>query len=377
MNNEVRKKLVNLVATYGSDEISTNIRKTEGLLRDFCGEHKREIAVLISAMKHRIPEEILSAKSNTINQLQFSRFAKRLHDNEGTSEEYAKWAVESWAVALGKEVETNHAAKPETEEIEDKVDTDSGSSNTYPKEEISRPSVGSYTDPLIGMEFVYVNGGCYEMGDTFGDGDGGEAEQPVHEVSIDDFYIGKYVVTQGQWEDVMGNNPSRFKKGHNYPVEQVSWDNAQEFIVKLNKKAEKNYRLPTEAEWEYAARSGGKREKYAGTSSESELDRYCWYDENSSSITHPVGQKKPNGLGIYDMSGNVFEWCSDWDDENYYSESPHNNPKGSKSGYFRVVRGGSWFYGARHCRSSNRYYYGPSYGSYYLGFRLVLPQAIK
>lgn len=124
--------------------------------------------------------------------------------------------------------------------------------------------------------------------------------------------MGKYEVTQGEWQEIMSDNPSTFKNGNNYPVEMVTWYDVQGFIIKLNRKSGKNYRLPSEAEWEYAARSGGKREKYAGTSNESELARCAWYDNNSGRKTNPIGKKRPNGLGVYDMTGNVDEWCSDW-----------------------------------------------------------------
>lgn len=196
------------------------------------------------------------------------------------------------------------------------------------------------------MEFVIVKRGCYEMGDTFGDGE--KDERPAHTVCVDDFYIGKYEVTQGQWGMLMRNNPSRFKKGDNYPVEMVSWYDVQGFIQSLYQKTGKRYRLPTEAEWEYAARSGGKREKYAGASRKSELGEYAWYNENSREKTllfwkkkprrrHPVGQKKPNGLGLYDMTGNVSEWCSDWYGVRYYSHSPKHNAKGPGSGKGRML----------------------------------------
>jgi len=148
------------------------------------------------------------------------------------------------------------------------------------------------------------------MGDTFGDGK--KDEKPSHKVCVNDFYLGIYEVTQGQWEKVMGNNPSSFKKGNNYPVERVSWEDVQQFIHRLNSQTGRKYRLPTEAEWEYAARSGGKQEKYAGTNQEGELKEYAWFTANSDFQTHPVGQKRPNGLGIYDMIGNVSEWCADW-----------------------------------------------------------------
>ena len=187
-----------------------------------------------------------------------------------------------------------------------------------------------------------------------GSDEGGD-EKPVHEVCLDDYYIGKYEVTQGQWSKIMGNNPSNFKLGDNYPVENVSWDDIQVFLEKLSQKTGQNYRLPTEAEWEYAARSGGKQEKWAGTSNESGLEGYAWFDKNSGNQTHLVGQKTPNGLGICDMSGNVWEWCSDWYDGDYYSKSPRNNPNGPSGGSYRVARGGSWRDTAENLRASNRY----------------------
>jgi formylglycine-generating enzyme required for sulfatase activity len=209
------------------------------------------------------------------------------------------------------------------------------------------------------MEFVYVKGGCYQMGDTFGAGRGDE--KSVHEVCVDDFYIGKYEVTQGQWKAIMRNNPSEFSTcGDNCPIENVGWSDVRDFIRKLNAKSGDKYRLPTEAEWEYAARSGGRNEKWAGTSGEDELGQYAWFDKNSDKKTHPVGQKRPNGLGLYDMSGNVEEWVHDnyiemyYNHENYYNNSPRNNPQGPVSGPYRVLRGGSWFLDAGSARTSSR-----------------------
>ena len=220
----------------------------------------------------------------------------------------------------------------------------------------------------VGMEFVFVKGGCFDMGDTFGDGY--SDEKPVHTVCVSDFYMGKYEVTQGQWKAIMGNNPSYFKNcGDNCPVENVSWYEVQEFIERLNSKSGKKYRLPTEAEWEYAACSGGKREKYAGTNDNP--DDYAWHDSNSGKKTHPVGQKRPNGLGLYDMTGNVWEWCSDWCGEDYYASSPKDNPQGPSSGSYRVLRGGSWFYSPRVIRASNRGIDFPSFRLIYNGFRLL------
>jgi formylglycine-generating enzyme len=225
-------------------------------------------------------------------------------------------------------------------------------------------------DPATGMEFIFVKGGCFRMGDTFGDGF--PDEKPVHEVCVDDFWVGKYEVTQAQWQKVMENNPSDFKKGGSYPVETVNWADIQAFTEKLSATSKKQYRLPTEAEWEYAARSGGKPEKWAGTSEQKALGEYAWYDANSEKQTHPVGQKKPNGLGLYDMSGNVLEWCTDWYEKTYYTRSPKENPKGPENDKYRVLRGGAWLFGAVDARVSNRIRFNPSHRSYGIGFRLVL-----
>ena len=228
------------------------------------------------------------------------------------------------------------------------------------------------TDPIKAIEFVLIKGGCFQMGDPFGEGRADE--KPVHAVCVDDYYIGKYEVTQGQWQSVMGNNPAFFKNcGEKCPVEQVNWNDIQEFIKKLNARTKKNYRLPTEAEWEYAARSGGKKEKYAGTSSDVELGKYAWYSANSGGSAHPVGQKQPNGLGLYDMTGNVWEWCQDWYGEKYYSQSTRKNPSGPQSGTRRVLRGGAWLFEPAGIRSATRYGLTPASRSDLYGFRLSLP----
>jgi sulfatase modifying factor 1 len=219
------------------------------------------------------------------------------------------------------------------------------------------------------IEMVHVNSGCFQMGDTFGDGE--IDEKPVHEVCVSDFYIAKYEVTQEQWIAVMGQNPSKFE-GDRKPVEQVSWNEVQQFIARLNAMTGKRYRLPTEAEWEYAARSGGRKEKWAGTSDENTLGDYAWYSENSDEMTHDVGTKKPNGLGIYDMTGNVWEWCQDVYGDEYYKESPRENPKGVASGTYRVNRGGSWGNDSEDIRATVRYDLIVVYRSSGVGFRLAM-----
>ncbi len=232
---------------------------------------------------------------------------------------------------------------------------------------LSAENLSAFTDPTTGMEFISVKGGCYQMGDNSDD------DNPAHEVCVNDFYMGKYAVTQGQWKTITGTYPTYFSScGDNCPVEQISWDDVQDFISKLNQRTGKRYRLPTEAEWEYAARSGGTNGKWAGTSSESQLGDYAWYGSNSGGKVHPVGQKKPNGLGLYDMSGNIWEWVQDWYDKNYYRNSPRNNPTGPSSGTYRVLRGGSWSRNAMFTSVSVRSRIIPGCWLDYYGFRLAM-----
>ncbi len=219
---------------------------------------------------------------------------------------------------------------------------------------------------LIG-EFVKVTGGCFQMGDTFGSG--WSDETPVHGVCVNGFAIGKYEVTQGQWLAVMGKNPSNFKNGNNFPVEQVSWVEAQNFISRLNAMTGRNFRMLSEAEWEYAARSGGKHELYAGGD---DIGVLAWYGGNAGSSSHPVGTRQANGLGIYDMSGNVGEWVQGWYDGEYYKVSPGSNPVGPAGGcYGRVIRGGGWNIDAGLVRSANRDRYEPTNRFAAVGFRLA------
>lgn len=216
---------------------------------------------------------------------------------------------------------------------------------------------------------VRVEGGTFRMGATSEQEDDADSdEKPVHSVTLSSYYIGKTEVTQALWQAVMGSNPSNFK-GADLPVECVSWDDCQEFIQKLNRLTGRNFRLPTEAEWEFACRGGNNScgYKYSGSNN---LANVAWYDDNSDGQTHPVATKAPNELGIYDMSGNVWEWCADWY-ANYTSYS-QTDPTGPQSGSYRVYRGGSWIYYARDCRSSLRDDSFPTNRFCSLGLRLAL-----
>ena len=222
----------------------------------------------------------------------------------------------------------------------------------------------------VTYEMAEVEAGTFTMGATLEMEDPLDDEVPVHQVTLtNDYYIGKTEVTQALWKAVMGDNPSYYK-GDGRPVENVSWDDCQEFISKLNAATGKNFRLPTEAEWEFAARGGNKSNHYQYSGSDN-IDDVAWYDGNSGDKTHDVASKQPNELGIYDMSGNVWEWCSDW--YGGYSSKSQTNPKGPESGSNRVGRGGSWRSYAWCCRSSYRRRCSPDNRRGNLGLRLALP----
>jgi sulfatase modifying factor 1 len=241
------------------------------------------------------------------------------------------------------------------------------------------------TKEIGGIAFIYIHGGSFLMGSK----DGGSDEKPAHGITVDGFWIGKFEITQSQYEAIMGKNPSHFMgsaKSHDSlhaggmlregtyeierPVENVSWNDAVEFCRKFSIKYGVRARLPYEAEWEYACRADTSTRYNWGNSINGD---YCWYGDNSDKSTHTVGKKKPNAWELYDMSGNVWEWCMDWYDVKYYRKSPSNNPKGPSSGRYRVLRGGSWdSSGDRVCSHTRYYKYGHNYKASNLGFRLVL-----
>ena len=230
--------------------------------------------------------------------------------------------------------------------------------------------IETFTVNGVAFKMVKVAGGTFQMGATSEQGsDAFDDEKPAHSVTLSDYCIGQTEVTQELWEAVMGSNPFYFKGDNRRPVEKVSWDDCQEFIEKLNRLTGKNFRLPTEAEWEYAARGGNKSRgyKYSGSNNP---DAVAWYDDNSGSKTHPVAQKQSNELGLYDMSGNVWEWCQDWSGD--YSSNSQTNPRGASTGGDRVMRGGSWYNGVRRMRVSDRNSNTPDYSDFNLGLRLAL-----
>ncbi|CAK8725495.1 hypothetical protein KKHLCK_16865 [Candidatus Electrothrix laxa] len=253
------------------------------------------------------------------------------------------------------------------------------------KKEVKALELNRFREPLTGMEFIYIPEDCFQMGSPSDEKDRYDDEGPVHTVCVDGFWMGQYEVTQGQWQKIMGENPAKFQKGANYPVERVSWEDAQKFIAELNKRSSRNYRLPTEAEWEYAARAGTSTARHWGD--DISCDKAMYENDEGSSedscveyvrkrglmpdSTAPVGSYSANQFGLHDMLGNVWEWCADW-----YGDYPSNsqtNPVGPSSGSDRVIRGGSWYFNPWLVRSANRNRNTPVRRNYDLGFRLALP----
>ena len=245
----------------------------------------------------------------------------------------------------------------------------------------SSASSQTFTANGVSFKMIRVEGGTFTMGATSEQGsDADSDEKPAHQVTLSSYYIGETEVTQALWQAVMGSTVSQQRDkankewplrgvGTNYPMYYISWDECQEFVRKLNSLTGQSFRLPTEAQWEFAARGGNKSQgyKYSGSNT---LGNVAWYTDNSGSETHPVKTKSPNELGIYDMSGNVWEWCQDW--YGSYSSSSQTNPTGASSGSYRVSRGGGWNGDAGNCRVSLRFNFSPGHRNFYLGLRLAL-----
>lgn len=218
------------------------------------------------------------------------------------------------------------------------------------------------------FEMVLVRGGSFTMGNN--NTVSYEATKPEHMVAVDDYYIGRYEVTQALWTAVMGENPSKFTGNDSLPVEQVSWDDAQQFVTILSQMTGRRFRMPSEAEWEYAARGGVRSHNTVYPGTRSQLWECCWYGGNSDGHSHPVGRLNPNELGLYDMGGNVLEWCADWMES--YSDQPQNCPQGPRQGDNRILRGGCFNSPTWGCSVFERSWYLPDFGYSYFGFRLLL-----
>ncbi len=287
------------------------------------------------------------------SRLQKEAEAKRIADEKSQAEEKRR----------KEETEARRIAEERRREAERKAEEE-----RKRREEEERTKEKAFTIGGVAFKMIRVKGGSFQMGSPDNAPDACDDEKPQHRVTLSDYYIGETQVTQSLWKAVMGYNPSKLK-GESLPVELVSWEDCQKFIKQLNKKTGKTFRLPTEAEWEYAAR-GGRKSRGFGLARHSDIDIVAWYYGNSGSKTHPVKQKKANELGLYDMIGNVWEWCQDWHAS--YSSSAKTDPSGPSTGDHHVLRGGSWNYSYRFCRVACRYYGKPGRRSDNVGFRLAL-----
>ena len=274
---------------------------------------------------------------------------------------------------LNSNVSAQVKANTKDNEFEDTLIVTSIDNQSNTSDSEKEKKTESFTVNSVLFTMVRVEGGTFTMGASSEEGSIAlDDEKPAHLVTLSTYYIGETVVTQELWENVMWFNPSYFK-GTKLPVTLVSWNDCQNFIKKLNRLTGKTFRLPTEAEWEYAARGGrnSKRYKYCGSNS---LGDVAWYNNNSGRSSHEVGRKEANELGLYDMSGNVREWCNDWYRDNYYANSPKQDPSGPNIGVMRVTRGGCMLDDTEHCRASYRGFSVPDRKENYIGFRLALSE---
>jgi formylglycine-generating enzyme required for sulfatase activity len=356
LNEQPRTQLRTMLVQYGQS-VCQDAKRCEALLRDFCPEYKCELNLLIAALKEGIPQQLLKPSPHISIEFTIKRLAQTLHDNLGIAESFAFWAVESWALALNvltqPIAQTQHQHSPPPKQT--------------PTPQIIPPQTESlstqWRNPITDIEVVKIPKGSFMMGSPYNEPDRCSNEK-LHRVNIThDFYLSKTLITQAQWQAVMGDNPSRFK-GNNLPVECVSWLDVQRFIAQLNHKTGQQYRLPTEAEWEYACRAGTSTPFYTGhvlTAKEANFNR-------TVGQTSVVGSYPPNPWGLYDMAGNVWEWIASLYDANYkFSEQLLSNNDTSSR---RVLRGGSWNNKPYNLRSASRGNNTPDLRNYDIGFRL-------
>jgi len=378
MNDLVKIKLFEILENHGN-LIYLDEKRLEGLLKDLCGAYKREINLVMAAVRSGVAKELLSYNENIPLESLLKRLANRLAEEHGLKNELAGSTVNLIALSLKLITEDrfNRSNSNREDDYRNGNDSRDGRDNYTRKENSSAdPPVikvyktgaarSFYLGAGVVLDMLYIAPGAFIMGDDNGRDD----EKPAHKVKITKgFWIGKYPVTREQYKIIMKSDPSHFKKSRNHPVENVSWNDCRNFIVKLNgmKLAEEKFHLPSEAEWEYACRAGTASTHYWGYDFDG---NYCWYAGNSKS-TCPVGLKKPNKWGLYDMCGNVWEWCADW--YGSYSKQFQTDPEGPVTGSNRVARGGGWDSLPENCRSALRYInFTPSYHNNSLGFRVCL-----
>lgn len=372
INNEelVRLQQEREECTARIDALTIQLNKATFDYENLAGSSSNIIQTL-NQEKQRLQQQLDAVRKDVeVKDKEIESLKKRINDTQqalskaDTALKAYKEKEESERLAK-LEAERREAERKVNEERERKVRE--AEARRKAEEEKSR---GIFNVGNIEFKMIHVEGGTFQMGATPEITNPHDGEKPVHGVTLNSYFIGDTPVTQALWKAVMGSNPSHFK-GDIFPVERVSWNDCQEFIRKLNAKTGKKFRLPTEAEWEYAAR-GGIKSKHTEFSGSPHIDAVAWYRENSGGTTHPVKTKNPNELGIYDMSGNVWEWCQDYYGD--YSSSPQTNPVGPDSGYNRVSRGGGWYCAAWACCLSYRSSDSPDLPRINQGFRLALSE---
>jgi len=377
MNDEPRKKLRDLIEQYGRC-LCDDVKRCKGLLQDACPGHRKEIFVLVSALEEKVVLDLLAGLGGQPWDAVARRLARRLIDSRAVADQYAYWAVESWALALGVIGE----------------DISIRSEPSWPETEpTGSAAMGSVTTNAGKILLKVIRAGEFWMGSPDDDEDAASDEKPSCRVRISRaFYMGATPVTQAQYQAITGKNWSHFHGWPDNPVERVSWADALLFCNELSQKeglaphyvirnsdqaviaGGVGYRLPTEAEWEYTCRAGTET-AYSFGDDAGLLDKYAWYQSNSEGQPWPVGTKLPNAWGLYDMHGNVWEWCWDSFDENYYRQSPGVDPLGASQAGYRVFRGGSWHDDPRRCRSAQRGEYAPEPRINNIGFRVARDQS--
>ena len=388
MNDLPRQKLQFILSQYGRS-ICDEPKRCEGMLKDLCnGECKREITVLIGALRENVAKELLTQSSMLPIEAIAPKLTQRLYDDLGIAEEFAQWAVETWALALGllaAPLPTPKKSAPRP------VHEGNTTAQHTPGQNVT-VNLGQG----VTLELLAIPGGTFLMGSPNSEQNSSDDERPQHRVTLQPFLMGKYPVTQAQWQAVMGKNPSKFN-GADRPVENVSWNDCQEFLKKLNANPSYSpliqgghppqspliqggqrgvFRLPTEAEWEYACRAGSETIWHFGDDP-AQLGTYAWFSENSGRETHPVGQKSPNAFGLYDMHGNVWEWCADTWHEHYTGAPTDGTAWESGDADWHVLRGGSWYHDANNLRCAVRgRYNGRLHWVDLRGFRLVCSRRV-
>jgi formylglycine-generating enzyme required for sulfatase activity len=386
VNDQVRRTLSELIIKHGRS-LCNEPRRCKGLLQDGLGNHhKREFHALIGALEEQGPADLLSGLNSQPWAVVATRLVRRLVENRPMTEDMAWWTVESWALALG--VITEAALKPRpTEAVTTRVRQIQERPTGERREDQRAADLITSRAGRISLKLIPT--GEFWMGSTESDQEAFEDEQPRHKVEISEaFYLGVTPVTQAQYEAVRGKSPSHFQGRPNNPVECVSWFEAVLFCNELSRMevlapfyvarrskpvivaGGEGYRLPTEAEWEYACRAGAET-RFSFGDDEERLRDYACYSANSGRQTWPVGQKRPNAWGLCDMHGNVWEWCWDGYDEDYYRRSPDVDPPGAEDAACRVTRGGSWNDLPRDVRAASRVGLAPDVRHNYLGFRVA------